>query len=195
MRRVPRSKRGEERVTKILDAASTLFAQVGYEATTTNQIAAHAQTSIGSLYQFFPNKEAILEELAHRYNDALRAELDERLAGGDSAHFPDLLDRLIDTLYAFYMRHPGTHPVFFGAYKSESMEAASGELYAEITARFDALLAEYAPHLDEATRQLKGGLVASVIKSQLSALADLGDAGNAWTAELKRMIRAYVNTV
>ena len=208
MRRVPTRKRGQERVAKILDAASVLFAEAGYESITTNQIAAHAQTSIGSLYQFFPNKEAIMEELANRYNDDLRVLLDQRLHQGDLHDFPAMLDRLIDTLHEFYINTPGTRPVFHGAYKSESIEAASQELVGEILTRFDGLLANYMPHMDAHSRQIKGGLIASVIKSQVSAMemlapseragaSEMGDmviTSQQWRDELKLMIRAYLET-
>jgi len=61
MRRKPRQARSQERVNRILDVAEKLFASQGYAATTTNAIAAQAQVPIGSLYQFFPDKTAILK--------------------------------------------------------------------------------------------------------------------------------------
>ena len=64
LRREPRQARARQRVNIILDAAAAEFAAVGYEAATTNAIARRAGTSIGSLYQFFPNKEAVLEALS-----------------------------------------------------------------------------------------------------------------------------------
>ncbi|BAC88745.1 TetR/AcrR family transcriptional regulator [Gloeobacter violaceus] len=67
MRRAPQQERGRQRVDSILDAAAEIFAEVGYEAATTNAIAARAKTSIGSLYQFFPDKQAIFRALDARY--------------------------------------------------------------------------------------------------------------------------------
>lgn len=75
MRRKPRQARSQERVARILDAAEDLFASHGYAPTTTNAIAARAQVSIGSLYQFFPDKPAILQALALRYAEKLHREL------------------------------------------------------------------------------------------------------------------------
>jgi AcrR family transcriptional regulator len=79
LRRVPQQARGAQRITKILDAADELFAETGYEAATTNAIAARANTSIGSLYQFFPNKEAIFTALAQRYATELSNSYDKVL--------------------------------------------------------------------------------------------------------------------
>ena len=55
-RRIPIQERGEQRVTELLEAAAAIFAEVGYEAATMRDIAGRAGASIGSLYQFFPNK-------------------------------------------------------------------------------------------------------------------------------------------
>ena len=49
----------------ILEAAARIFEEVGVEAATTDRIAARAGISVGSLYQYFPNKDAILVALAH----------------------------------------------------------------------------------------------------------------------------------
>src|SRR5579875_3792084 len=78
-RKLPQQARGQQRIARLLDAAECVFAAVGYDAATTNAIAAQANTSIGSLYQFFPNKEALLTALAGRYLAELRGTLDPTL--------------------------------------------------------------------------------------------------------------------
>lgn len=62
-RKQPRQRRAEVTRQRILDAAAHVFADFGYAAGTTNRIAECAGMSIGSLYQYFPNKDAILVEL------------------------------------------------------------------------------------------------------------------------------------
>src|SRR6201991_908468 len=69
----PKQKRSRERVEAILNAASELFAEVGYESATIIEIAARADTSVGSMYQFFANKEAILYAIIERYVAAASA--------------------------------------------------------------------------------------------------------------------------
>src|SRR5919202_6086735 len=93
-RRAPKQERGEQRGGRILDAAAQEFARVGYEQATTNAIARRAKTSVGSLYQFFPNKEAILYALTDRYLAELHA-LHERVLGEHANRLP---------LAAFYDR-------------------------------------------------------------------------------------------
>jgi AcrR family transcriptional regulator len=68
-RRKPRQIRAELTRERILTAAAHVFTEHGYAAGTTNRIAEHARISIGSLYQYFPNKDAILAELLVRHID------------------------------------------------------------------------------------------------------------------------------
>ena len=62
-RKQPRQARSVETRARILDAAKSVFAEHGYASGTTNRIAEAASMSVGSLYQYFPNKDAILVEL------------------------------------------------------------------------------------------------------------------------------------
>lgn len=68
-RRKPRQVRAELTRERILAAAAHVFAEHGYAAGTTNRIAERARISIGSLYQYFPNKDAILAELLVQHID------------------------------------------------------------------------------------------------------------------------------
>src|SRR5258707_6338446 len=103
-----RQARGQQRIELILDIAAQVFAEVGFEAATTNAIAARAGMSPGSLYQFFPNKDAIAEALAARFGDRLRSTQAAAFAP-DLAALPldEMIDRVVDPLVAFYVAHPG----------------------------------------------------------------------------------------
>jgi AcrR family transcriptional regulator len=68
-RRTPRQVRAELTRERILTAAAHIFTEHGYAAGTTNRIAERARISIGSLYQYFPNKDAILAKLLVRHID------------------------------------------------------------------------------------------------------------------------------
>ncbi|MFD4668099.1 TetR/AcrR family transcriptional regulator [Lentzea sp. NPDC058450] len=68
-RRKPSQVRAELTRDRILTAAAHVFSEHGYAAGTTNRIAERARVSIGSLYQYFPNKDAILAELMVRHID------------------------------------------------------------------------------------------------------------------------------
>ncbi|WP_310483295.1 TetR/AcrR family transcriptional regulator [Chamaesiphon sp. VAR_48_metabat_403] len=113
MRRQPRQARSQERVSQILDVAERLFIADGYNATTTNAIASGAKVPIGSLYQFFPDKGAIVGALAMRYTEQLHhrfMELDatEMVSLNLSAY----VDRIVDTTAQFFTDYPGYHSIF-----------------------------------------------------------------------------------
>lgn len=74
--RAPQRKRGELRVAALQDAALAVFAEKGFEAATMTEIAARAAAPIGSLYQFFPNKDALADALIGRYAGQLGETLD-----------------------------------------------------------------------------------------------------------------------
>lgn len=78
-RKEPRQARSERTRQRTLDAATRVFTQYGYGGATTNRIAAWADISIGSLYQYYPNKDAILAALASRHIDAGIALAERRL--------------------------------------------------------------------------------------------------------------------
>lgn len=90
-RKQPRQQRSVETRQAILDAAARVFAEYGYAAGTTNRIAAAAELSIGSLYQYFPNKDAILSALTDAHVDAGTALLRERASAGLPETLEDLL--------------------------------------------------------------------------------------------------------
>lgn len=65
-RKKPRQERSRATVEAILEAAAHILVSHGFEATTTRQVAERAGVSIGSLYQYFPSKEALITALVER---------------------------------------------------------------------------------------------------------------------------------
>ena len=90
----PKRERGKQRVAALIDAGAELFAAKGYEATTMTEIASRAGAAIGSLYQFFPSKEALAEALFNRFAEraaASFARVEELAPGRSPAELADLL--------------------------------------------------------------------------------------------------------
>lgn len=111
MRRQPKQARSQERVHHILDVAEQLFIELGYNQTTTRAIASRAEVPVGSLYQFFPDKEAIVKALANRYFEQeyhLFVQLNAELAEAPIAVY---VDRTIDAFDQFATNHPGYRAV------------------------------------------------------------------------------------
>ncbi|MGD1855531.1 MAG: TetR/AcrR family transcriptional regulator [Leptolyngbyaceae cyanobacterium] len=113
MRRQPKQARSQERVKQILDVAEQLFLEMGYESTTTRAIAARASVSVGSLYQFFPDKEAILKALAIRYMQTqYQRFLDLHSPEAVTLPLGSYVDRMIDVFDQFYTDYPGSRAIF-----------------------------------------------------------------------------------
>jgi AcrR family transcriptional regulator len=113
MRRQPQQARSQERVKQILDVAEQMFLEIGYEVTTTRTIAARAEVSVGSLYQFFPDKEAILKALAVRYlQTQYQRFLDLHTKDSLTLPLPSYVDRMIDVFDQFYTDYPGSRAIF-----------------------------------------------------------------------------------
>ncbi len=105
-RRTPKQERGRLRVASILEAAAGLFAEQGYDRVTMSAIAEQAGSPIGSLYQFFINKEAVAEALLACYEEEcgnLWAHLE---AKAEHLSIQQLADRLIDLQVDFMEQHP-----------------------------------------------------------------------------------------
>lgn len=97
MRRQPKQARSRERVNRILDVAEEMFIAEGCNTVTTNAIAAKAEIPIGSLYQFFPDKAAILQALAARYTTLLNQQFLAIDPNAESLSLSDVLALVIDT--------------------------------------------------------------------------------------------------
>ncbi len=106
LRHVPKQTRGQRKVEHILRSAEALFAEVGFENATTNAVAVRADVSIGSLYQFFSSKDAILAAIAERYLEQTRVALDKVLDSPEEFQLGPLLMGLLETLIKLQERRP-----------------------------------------------------------------------------------------
>ncbi|WP_346827570.1 TetR/AcrR family transcriptional regulator [Serratia inhibens] len=107
LRRKPSQTRSREKVELILDCATALIAQQGSDAMRMSEVAQNAGISIGALYQYFPDKTAIVRVLAQRYNQEARECIEQCLT--QVQDFPQLIEAfacLIDEYYALFMAEP-----------------------------------------------------------------------------------------
>ncbi|MGH0035402.1 MAG: TetR/AcrR family transcriptional regulator [Myxococcota bacterium] len=114
-RKRPRQARSRATVEAILEAAARIFRQHGYAAGTTDRIAEKAGVSIGTLYQYFPNKDALLVALAERHIDAGFARVRELLDRSAAAELPleSLVRRFVEAMIALHAHEPELHRVLF----------------------------------------------------------------------------------
>ncbi len=86
--------------------------RVGFERATTNEVARVAGVSIGSLYQYFPNKEALVATLLERHVSVLLALAKSTFAALQSESVPVAIRRLVDSLFELYSVEPALYRVF-----------------------------------------------------------------------------------
>ncbi|MFL5706736.1 MAG: TetR/AcrR family transcriptional regulator [Ktedonobacteraceae bacterium] len=193
-RRARRQDRGLRRQAELLDAAAQVFVEVGYDKATTNAIAARAQISPGSLYQFFPNKEAIAQALAARSIEQLLVIYDTAFSL-EAATLPleTLLDHIIDPLVSFNRANPGLLALLVASQVSPELAMAFRNLHEEVLKRFELLIAARTPSIPPEQRRL----IATVSHRIFLALLPLAvgpDArqSNALIAEMKAVLCRYL---
>ena len=110
-RRIPRQKRGERRVAALVSAAAAEFAEAGYDSATMSAIARRAEAPIGSLYQFFPNKESLARALRTQHAQEYEA-LCAPLEAQARTLTPDrLAARFVALMVEFVQQHPAFLPL------------------------------------------------------------------------------------
>jgi AcrR family transcriptional regulator len=198
LRRVPTQARSRARVRRLVDAAEELLAAEGAEALTTTRVAEVAGVSVGSLYQYLPDKGAIVEALARRYLaefESLMGEL-ERDTRRNPGAWADPVGRLIEAFSARYRERPGYRALWFGRELSDELRAADRENKVALAQGVRRIavslgLARDDDYLRVAARA--GVLVTDSILQEAFRLDPLGDAE--LIEEAKRILRLYVAEV
>ena len=195
LRRVPRQARSRERLARMLDAAEELLVAEGPGALTTTRVAAAAGVSVGSLYQYLPDKEAIVEALANRYLAEFEGLMDELAAQAGGEGWEDPVGRLVDEFAHRYRDRPGYRALWFGRELTPGLRAADRDNKAALAAGLERVLrtlglGEDAP-LHAAA--LAGVLVADALLQEAFRSDSRGE--EVLIEEAKRMLRLYLADV
>lgn len=111
-RKQPKQARSREMVEMILTATARVLVREGYEGTTTNRVAEVAGVSVGSLYQYFPNKESLLATLMERHLGEMRAVFDEKFRELEGAELKDAVHALVEAAVQAHAVSPELHRAF-----------------------------------------------------------------------------------
>jgi AcrR family transcriptional regulator len=192
-RKRPQQERSRATVEAILDAAADILARQGASRLTTNHVADRAGVNIASLYQYFPNKQAILAELRRRHGIEQRDAARRALAAGQTDDPLSTLRTLLEAGIAAHAVNPNLHRAF-----SEELPALR---YAEIAAAdrplvdaFEAFLRESEPGRRDP--ELAMWLLAIVIDAVIHrAVVDRPDdvANGRMTRELVTLLSRYLD--
>jgi AcrR family transcriptional regulator len=111
-RKEPKQARARATREAILAAAAQILVQEGLEAATTNYIAQRAGVSIGSLYQYFPSKEAVIFALVERHVQKMQRQLEETIAEHGAAPLEEIVPTYVKAMLAAHRVEPRLHRVF-----------------------------------------------------------------------------------
>ncbi|MFG3205413.1 TetR/AcrR family transcriptional regulator [Streptomyces sp. NPDC048192] len=189
-----RQARGERRIVQLLEAAARVFCTTGYTAASTNAIAREAGVSPGTLYQFFPNKEAIAIELGDRLVHEMRETYGQALAPVDPATPLEVaVGSAVDRFIAFNTERPVFFALLHGPDIPGRMAEAHDQLHATIAGRIEDLLASLMPGASPADVTRTAHVCLAVYKSGLELiLAHEGAERAAYVQEIKDVLIRYL---
>ena len=188
-----RQARGERRMAELLDAAGQVFAESGYSAATTNAIAARAGVSPGTLYQYFPNKDAIADAVGGLYTAELREVMDSVLVTmPEGMDLAGLLDRTVDPLVEYHLTHPACIVLFVGPDSPQRLAELHQPLHDAMLERIGALLAVLAPRVPADQLHRSAEVAVHMFKGVLPLILAAGpDERPRYLAELKLSLTGY----
>jgi AcrR family transcriptional regulator len=193
LRRRPAQRRSAERVQRMLDACAEILDETGYDGLSTTKVAQRADVAIGSVYQFFPDKRAIAQELALRNLEMFGERVARGLAEGDFPHWYDAVGTVIDIFVDMHRTVPGFRVLRFGDIADVRLLDASEENNAVVADRLGALLVDAfaVPGTEEFSRALVVAVEAADAVLKL-AFRDVRDGDPALLTEAERLITGYL---
>lgn len=192
LRRQPVQQRSAKRVEQMLDASAQLIDELGYEALTTTLIAKRAGVAVGSLYQFFPDKRAVVQALTQRNLERFIQQITERLESMDAGHWWDVVDSILDIYLRMHREIPGFSKVHFGDVVDTQLLDESRD---NNTVIVDSLVGVLSPSLSTPVEDLKFAIgIANEVADALLKLAfrrdPMGD--EHIVAETKFLVKGYL---
>ena len=192
-----RNLRGERRVASLLDAAGHVFGELGYHAATTNAIAAEAKVSPATLYQFFPDKEAIADALVARY--AMDLAKEERAADIQklaSAPLEEAIRHVTGVVIEFHRKNPAFRTLYAEAPLTKDTVEQKRLLVQTFIDNVSQVLSTRNPKLDKRDALWSAEIVLTALIGFLPALAGRKTSDRSRTIDaLNQMLVRYLEPV
>jgi AcrR family transcriptional regulator len=107
LRRTPRQERSRARVQAVFAAADRILGTEGPDALTMRRLSDEAGVPIGTVYQFFEDKQSVVKAVSRHYADVFTATMESLVERAGDDHWADLMGVVIDEFTALYRRYPG----------------------------------------------------------------------------------------
>ncbi|GAA2099008.1 TetR/AcrR family transcriptional regulator [Kitasatospora saccharophila] len=163
--REPQQQRSREKFARILATAARLLDTVPFDQLSTKQIAAEAGMSVGALYRFFPDKEAVLETLERSWMEGdlrLLAAVTDPAAVAACASSERFLARVVEAYADRFRTLPGYRHVWFHVAKVPALASEGDEVDRRIVERLHEVLVASYRLADTAETRRRTGLAVSV---------------------------------
>lgn len=195
-RKTPTQARSKKRVEAMIDAAAVEFAERGFDGATTEAIAARAGASIGSLYQFFPNKMALFQAMAERCLERTKTVFDTVMpvsSAQDERPWIDLVEQSIDAFFVFQRTDPAFRAISMNLQLYGVYEEADNALSEEFAARIQTAMVRLTPTLSPKDRKIVANIIVQVVTAILFFSFRTGDRhGKEYVRETKVLMRRYL---
>ena len=194
--RSPIQARSRERVDRILATATEIVGERGSDHLKMSELAQRAGISIGSLYQYFPDKAAVIRALTERISAGSRRCIEEALMPvRTSAELGEAYGRLIDVYWALFVAEPAMRDIWAGVQADRelmALELAESRACGEILA---AAMLRARPDADPQTVGVTAFLVWQLGEATMRlAIALPRDEADAVVAAYKRMSQEAILT-
>ncbi|MFJ1551231.1 TetR family transcriptional regulator [Streptomyces sp. NPDC088246] len=194
LRRLPVQKRSAERFERLLDACAELLDEVGYAGLTTKEVARRAEVPIGTLYQFFSDREGLIGALAARNLESFLGRVADRLEQEEPEGISGIVDVTVDEFVTMRRTITGFGVVDFGAVGQDHILEPTLDNNTAVAGRLRSLTASLIGVQDDAEFEIAVRVALECADSvlQLAFRSDpLGDAQ--LIAECKRVLNSYLN--
>ena len=191
LRRKPQLERGERRVAHLLETAAAVLTEVGYEAATMTEIASRAGASIGTVYQYFPNKEALVQALRNQYVAERVHRLEQLEEATATMTVAQMAHHIVELTACFVNEHPAYYAVVDAPVKYQRSSQARQQLREGIAKVFRSRKRGLSPE----TAFRMANVALQILKSMnaLSVDADSQER-QALAKEYKRVMAAYLES-
>jgi AcrR family transcriptional regulator len=189
MRKQPRQARSRATVDAIVQAGARILGDHGWAGFTTNRVAEKAGVSIGSLYQYFPDKLALIEAVRrHHFEDVLRV-IHTAMDGRKPVQ--QFAETLIQGMIAVHLQHPALHRVMLDEVPGHARSRAAHDAFrAEYLSRYAVAVATYR---GRAKRDVVAQVLSSAVEGVIHNAARNGDLKSPeLRRELVNLICAYL---
>jgi AcrR family transcriptional regulator len=187
----PKRQRGHLRVAAILEAGIAVFSEKGYDAATMTEIAARSETAIGSLYRFFPSKEALADALLLRYAEHVTGKLEALAQRASSMAQDELADELVDFMLSLDSQRGFTAALLDARGGSDVRRAKFRQATREGLGR---VLRAATPALPKAKAETVAAVLLHVLKGLHAIEVDKPAARRLLQAEIRLLVRVYLES-